>query len=978
MRKAILIPPSYHFLKTLVNYFLDTCDLSTFPYTWCVFPTKRAGLFFKHYLTKALKRPCFLPKILSLEEFVNSLYLKTEETPLPLGHDLVKALLFAEFLREKEGALNLSYAFEWAVKFLEVFEEIEKEGKVPKNLLYPPQGLPEIAVEFFEKLKDFYSAYKEFSVKCEFVSFSERLARVAELLGEKLEEAIKGASLESLWFIGLAALRGAEEKIIKSLKDFLPNTHFVFESDLPLPEILERTTRQLDLKPELIEDKYRFKRTQKSLINFYEASNVITQIQSAVSTIKSVSEDPDEVCIVLPNSSSLLPLMISLNSIQELPAVNITLQCPIARSSLTQLFFSIIKAQKGYEEEGYEVGDYLEVLKNPFLKGFDFLEGLSFSKLVDDIETWLRSEGIRRIKLADVETICEKYGYASFNFIKNLHKNFFRNWESLNNFKALEKAITDSLNFLAPLIEKLSEDEDWEGIYFRNYLYVFETQILPVLEEIDFVKDLEKGFVLEVFNWLLKKGVIPFSGDPLKGLQVMGFLETRLLSFKNLIILDVNEGVLPPTSDFNPLLTDEIKRYLEIPVYKNELWWYYFKRLVESSERVHIFYVFSEKAGAEDFKEPSRFVQRLKWELEKQGKALEENKIILSYSPITPKKGIKKTKKHREYLLRLLENSARLKKISRYFVETYLKCQVNFYFKYILKLERPKKLGMEPTDVGNFLHEFFKDLFGKYEGKSISFKEIWEKEEPLKKLEKIWEDYGFSTKINKLLHFFSKEIALKSIENYFNYLIKKEETQKLKYTKVLGVEIPLTFVESFEVEDGKKIKIGLEGILDFLVKRREGIDKYLILDYKSNPSISSGKKKVKALLEKNKTLDEDPYSSYELFEALGSAFQLLFYFYLFYKNREKFIETEKNKPYIINAGFVTPTDFKYPEKFVFEEQKKGGFTKVYRYFETEFEKLLSSVFSHMLRVDMFYFPPDEALCEYCEFKIPCKNFKHLL
>jgi len=43
----------------------------------------------------------------------------------------------------------------------------------------------------------------------------------------------------------------------------------------------------------------------------------------------------------------------------------------------------------------------------------------------------------------------------------------------------------------------------------------------------------------------INAATLPFTGNAYEGLQVMGLLETRMLDFKNIIVLSMNEGVLP-------------------------------------------------------------------------------------------------------------------------------------------------------------------------------------------------------------------------------------------------------------------------------------------------------------------------------------------------------------------------------------------------------------------------------------------------
>lgn len=53
---------------------------------------------------------------------------------------------------------------------------------------------------------------------------------------------------------------------------------------------------------------------------------------------------------------------------------------------------------------------------------------------------------------------------------------------------------------------------------------------------------------MQIINKVIGNLSIPFSGEPLEGLQLMGLMETRMLDFNHLIILSANEGILPKTT----------------------------------------------------------------------------------------------------------------------------------------------------------------------------------------------------------------------------------------------------------------------------------------------------------------------------------------------------------------------------------------------------------------------------------------------
>ncbi len=56
----------------------------------------------------------------------------------------------------------------------------------------------------------------------------------------------------------------------------------------------------------------------------------------------------------------------------------------------------------------------------------------------------------------------------------------------------------------------------------------------------------------------LSSQMVAFSGSPLRGLQILGLFETRALNFKNVIVVDVNEGLLPSLNIYEPLIPREV------------------------------------------------------------------------------------------------------------------------------------------------------------------------------------------------------------------------------------------------------------------------------------------------------------------------------------------------------------------------------------------------------------------------------------
>ena len=118
----------------------------------------------------------------------------------------------------------------------------------------------------------------------------------------------------------------------------------------------------------------------------------------------------------------------------------------------------------------------------------------------------------------------------------------------------------------------------------------------------------------------------PFEGTPVKGLQVLGFLETRNLRFDRVFILDANEEVLPDTKKDDTLLPFRAREILGLPTYQDRdaLVAYYFETLLQGADEVHLFFIENDK------KERSRFVERLLWERQKRDRTTDTKNYLKS------------------------------------------------------------------------------------------------------------------------------------------------------------------------------------------------------------------------------------------------------------------------------------------------------------------------------------------------------------
>ena len=165
-----------------------------------------------------------------------------------------------------------------------------------------------------------------------------------------------------------------------------------------------------------------------------------------------------------------------------------------------------------------------------------------------------------------------------------------------------------------------------EQIKSGKALQGLETEALfavsKLLQQIDNLRQSFSGFtsvrtLQRIFQQLIRSQTSPFFGEPLSGLQLMGLLETRNLDFKNLILLSVNEGILPAAKTHRSFIPHDISSFFELPTYRERdaVFAYHFYRMIQRAENVWLVY----NTETDEFGkgEQSRYITQLEEELKR-------------------------------------------------------------------------------------------------------------------------------------------------------------------------------------------------------------------------------------------------------------------------------------------------------------------------------------------------------------------------
>lgn len=346
----------------------------------------------------------------------------------------------------------------------------------------------------------------------------------------------------------------------------------------------------------------------------------------------------------------------------------------------------------------------------------------------------------------------------------------------------------------------------------------------------DYSADLPLPFVLSLMQKAIQGIAVPLTGEPLQGVQVMGLLESRSLDFDHVYILGVNEGILPQVSVSPSFIPDSIRRAYGLPVLENQdaISAYMFYRLLQRSRQISL--VYNGQGDDNNTGEPSRFLRQLEFESGYTFKYFDQSQAIAIDHHINLP--IEKDEAILQRLNLYLDKQDPSLRLSATALTTYMNCQVQFFYKYIAKIEEPKELAenLEANNIGSMLHFVMERFYGelKEESPYITKERIADKRKQLNRLCKIaFSKVMFGDEHKIITHNGMQQVVLAIIAEYASVILNHDE-----------IEAPFSILD-LESKDEISFKIGvagrersltLHGIID-RVDKKNGITR--VVDYKT-------------------------------------------------------------------------------------------------------------------------------------------------
>ncbi|MDD4179013.1 MAG: PD-(D/E)XK nuclease family protein [Candidatus Margulisbacteria bacterium] len=689
MPRVIAYPLEDNFIDRLADQVIkEHKDLSRLAF---VFGGRRPALFLKKALGQKLGRNFLAPAFFSMDEFVEFRLRQTENFSLISDLDaayLVYTLIKEEYPSILKGRKSFALFLPWAQEILTFFDELDQEAVPEKALEDIEQAaklgfdLPKSINLLIKHLTTLRAKYHQMLI--------EKQKYTRGLVYLRAGENAKPLDFDQIYFCNFLYLHKTEKDLLDPLLKGGQATIVCqgSQSDWPLLQTLAKDFRCQ------IEPVKSGKPAPK--LSIQAGFDLHSQAGIARETLGGI-KDKENTLIVLPDQESLIPVLSEISTL--IGECNVSMGYPLKRSALYSLFAMIFKAQETRKGGKYYSRDYLKVLLHPLAKNFPLTSEEPVTRIIaHKIEESLLGieenplAGSLFIELSEIENIFP---------VKELHEYLFAAWEKPADFFGFAQEIE---RFIGKLLESR-----YLAAYPLN-LTIIE-RLLEIKDELKAASFSREAFPREeMFKIFLEKlgaEKFSFSGSPLRGLQILGFLETRSLSFDNIIMLDVNETLLPSVRASEPLIPREVKLALGLGLLdkEEEIQRYQFTRLIASAKNVTLIYKEDQQ------NERSRFLEELVWRKEEEaGKlgAVEIARGRFALPSSTQKLAIPKT----------TEMVARLKDhvYSATSVNTYLRCPLQFYYKYVLHLKEKAKISEEPegSDIGTFIHELLEKCFQKF------------------------------------------------------------------------------------------------------------------------------------------------------------------------------------------------------------------------------------------------------------------------
>lgn len=687
----------------LEKYGTDMSDIAV------VFPNKRASLFLNNYLAQLAHKPIWTPTYITISDlFRRHSDLKVAD-PIKSICDLHKTFVKCTGIDE-----TLDHFYGWGQLLLADFDDVDKNMVDAKQLFanlsdihelddvsYLTDYQKEMIRKFFSNFSDDHNSElkKRFlQLWCHFydiyTEFNQRMTEQGLAYeGALYRSVVSNESIEfrhkKYLFVGFNMMQVVELNLLNRLKK-QGKAAFYWDYDQYYMdgnnEAGHYIRQYLPYYPNELADY-----PQQEIYNNMTKNKDITYISAPTENIQAryvnswLKENGRykmgrNVAIVLSDESLLQSVIHSLP--QEVGSINITIGYPLQQTPFYSLIQQLIQLQGiGHPKQGdtYRLHYVLIALRHPY------------TRYISEKYTELLA------KLDEQKRFYPSREFLSLDGDEGLTL-LFRNLEeaTASQDEYNRKLITYLLDVLRTIGTHAKELND---PLFHESLYRTYT-LLNRLQDLIIAGDLQVDIITleRLIQQLIQTTSIPFHGEPAEGIQVMGVLETRNLDFDHILILSCNEGKLPKGVNDSSFIPYSLRKAYGLTTVENKvaIFAYYFHSMLQRAHDITLTYNNATEDGQSG--EMSRFMLQMMVESQH---SIKRKTLVAGQKPLRP--AYSEAQKTDE-VMAVLDN---IKMITPTFLNTYQRCQKQFYYKYVKGLMEPDEIDEDEVDnkiFGNIFH----------------------------------------------------------------------------------------------------------------------------------------------------------------------------------------------------------------------------------------------------------------------------------
>lgn len=701
-----------------------------------VFPNRRAGVFFEKFLTELIQTPVWSPHITTVNDLMQNLSELQLEDRLNSIFKLYHIYINARNIQE-----SFDTFYFWGEMLLEDFNDIDKYRVNPADLFQNLASIKSIESTFdylteqqIEAIKSFWAHFNPQAYsrhQHNFINLWEVLYTIyqqftAQLKNDKrgyegmlyreVAEKIKAGTLPELPYqkvvmVGFNALNKCETELFSHLHNsgqgmfyWDYDTYYTNDSSHEAGYFIRQYSQQYP--PQTSFDHDHLNQEDKN-IHFYSVPTETGQAKLVPQILREMEPESNtgqlKTAIILPNENLLIPVLHALPS--AITNVNVTMGYPLKNTPVFSLIDHLIELQKNIRilEDGTAMFYHqfvINILNHQYINP-------QFPEQINDFIYEIHQKNKIYVKPEELH-------------LNELMGTIFTPQSTT---EELSQYLLNILFYISRFLTSQQEPEEEESINTlldKEFIYHLYKQIKRLREIIhEQAIKLESNTYVQILKKVMQNIHVPFTGEPLAGLQIMGLLETRNLDFENIIFLSMNEGDLPKQEMRQSYIPHNLRKGFGLPTidHQDAMYGYYFYRMLQRARNVSLIY--HTKSDGIQKGEMSRFLYQLKYE---SGFTIHHHHVTHHIGTSLPKPiTVAKTPEINKILKAYVAPQG-TQTLSPTALNAYIDCPLKFYFQYIAHLEEPEEM-VEEVDAslfGNLLHQSLYKLYHSYINQELS------------------------------------------------------------------------------------------------------------------------------------------------------------------------------------------------------------------------------------------------------------------